>query len=257
VLLWFGAFAIVRLVESARRRARGRSFPPVGVPAALLLPLLIAATHLRTPLLEAQSLKRVDYLNFGTLYRNRGEPEKARKLLERSLAIDPAYAPAYLGLAAVHESLGNEMEAARLGAMARRLRSPEEPRNSRTDDLADRLLAAGRVYQTGDYPAAAHLFEELRVEAAAAGDTALLLGTTNNLGLCRYQQGDLEGAGSVFAGLIRDHPEYVKPYNNLAKVREAQGRIAEARELYRQALARDPENPVARKELVRLPGPGP
>jgi tetratricopeptide (TPR) repeat protein len=265
VLLLFAAHA----VEVGVRRLPFGSRNPVSMdslrPWALALPaliLLFVFTHVRDERLRFQSLKRVDYLNFGTLYKDRGDYEKARGMLRRSLAIDPRYAPAYQALADVERRAGNEIEAARWAAEGRRWR-PEAVGTAGTRDVtgtpvaagretADLLLQAGELYKAKRYPEALLQFEALRGRAEASGDADLRRSTLNNIGLCRFQQGDLARADSIFTGLIALDSTYVKAYNNLGKVRAAQGRTGEAESLFRKALALDPGNRIARGELERL-----
>ena len=113
VIILFAVHGFLTLVSriAAVRRARGprrRWYRSPLVRAALVLPLLILFCNYRTPLLKAQSLKRVDYLNFGILYRMKGDYLTSKKLLRRSLDIDPAFGPAYEALKLYRDAVALE-----------------------------------------------------------------------------------------------------------------------------------------------------
>jgi tetratricopeptide (TPR) repeat protein len=168
-------------------------------------------------------------------------------MVEQSLAIDPNYAPAYRGLAAVAHGEGNDLEAARLAVRADRL-VPEAGARSQA-----RMLEVAEQYRAGRYAEAQAGFQRLYEAALAEGDGDLARSHRNNIGLCLYKRGDLEAAAAVFEELVAGDPDYVKARNNLGFVRLRQGRPAEAAVQFRETLARDPENRIARRELERLP----
>jgi len=56
--------------------------------------------------------------------------------------------------------------------------------------------------------------------------------------------------------MIAMYSAVVRAYNDLGKVRAAQGRKAEAEACFRKALALDPGNRIARKELEMLSSGG-
>ena len=200
-----------------------------------------------------QSLKRVDYLNFGVLYKEKGDLDGAESMFRRSLAIDAKYAPAYAELADIEHRRGNELEAARLAAEARRYRPAESPAPTPgAPDVQGLMLQAGTLYQAKQYPEALKLFTAIRNHAAAIHDAELGRSALNNIGLCKFQMGELDTAAIVFQSLMAEAPTYVKPVNNLAKVRLAEGQKAEAAALFRKALEIDPQNRIAREELAKL-----
>jgi tetratricopeptide (TPR) repeat protein len=219
--------------------------------AAVLVPVLAVATNVRTPLLRSQSLKRVDYLNFGTLYKKKGDLAGARRMLEHALAIDPRYAPAYAVLAEVEDLAGNELEAARLAALGRRFHAAGTP-FSPGEEMSAAMLEAGELYRSRRHAEALQRFEGLLARAEASGDSAAVVSILNNVGLCRYKLGEHERAAEIFTGILARDPGYVKAYNNLGMVREAQGRLEEAIAQYQRALGIDPANAVATRALGRL-----
>ncbi|MHC4093266.1 MAG: tetratricopeptide repeat protein, partial [Planctomycetota bacterium] len=224
------------------------------VQAAFLLPVFFLFCNVRTPLLEAQSLKRVDYLNFGALYKNRGELDTAESLLRRSLAIDPRYGPAYTELAEVYRLRGDDLAAAQLAQQGRQFRlsgqyeTPLDP----TAAIADSVLRMTELYRAGDHVAALAGFERLRLLPEAREDPAILRSLLNNIGLCHYKLGDLKNAEALFRDILASDSTYVKAYNNLGLILAVTGRPAEAAASFRTALRLDPGNASAERGLTTL-----
>lgn len=218
--------------------------------------------NLRNERLRFQSLKRVDYLNFGVLYKDRGDFGKAETMLSRSLAIDPSYGPAYAALADLKHKQGKETEAARYAAEAARYQPRQAPAaNDSADSTAVNqasveilVMKAGELYQKRQYAEALTLFKALKSHADQSGNAELGRSSLNNIGLCQFQLGKLDSAEAVFGELMAADPSYVKAINNLAKVRLAQGRKDEARQLFRRVLEIDPQNRIAQTELQKLGG---
>lgn len=256
------------------RGFRTRPFPELPVALAVLVAAALFV-NIRSPILQRQSLLRVDYLNFGRLYMDRGDTGNARMMFEHSLSIDPDYAPAYESLAELSHQEGDDSAALRYSQRARRLGvfSPVGMRPDEADStglaapgpsdaaassvLQDRILELGALYRAGRWSEARGGFEALLRDAQARGDTSLALQMQNNVGLCDYKAGDLERAEDAFSRIIALSPGYVKAYNNLGLVREAQGRTAEAVAAYEAALEHQPGNAVARRALSRLRGSPP
>lgn len=65
-------------------------------------------------------------------------------------------------------------------------------------------------------------------------------------------QGRWEEAVQINRAIVQSFPTDVDAYNRLGKALTELGRYAEAREAYNQALANDPLNSIARKNLSRL-----
>jgi len=255
VLLVFAGFATVDVTRGARDWLAGRRGGRRAVLTALLvLPVLLAFTLYRNDLLRLQRRKRVDYYNFGNLYREKGEDPKAVDMFRRSLDIDPRFGPAYAAWASVEDARGNSREAMRLMELADRYRvggqfeqglpspGPEIP-------LRERGM---RLYREGRYGEALSTFRELEPLYDAAGDRGALVSTRNNIGLCLYKLGQFEEAAAVFRGILEIDPDYHRARTNLALVLEAEGHTAEAIREYRETLEREPNNRSARKGLIRL-----
>ncbi|MBN1825078.1 MAG: glycosyltransferase family 39 protein [Candidatus Eisenbacteria bacterium] len=249
VLLLFAAAAVEEMVRRARRRgARALLFP-----ALILAPLLLFA-HLRDDLLDAQTWKRVDYLNFGTLYRDRGEGERAEAMFLGALRIDPRFGPAHAALAALYAAAGDDLRAARHLELAERyaLSGQYEGAAPEISDATRALAAAAERYRAGDYAAALVDFERLLASFEERGDSAAARSARNNIGLCFWKTGDLGRAERTFRELLAEDSSYVKGYANLARVRVAAGDRAEAEALLLRALRIEPDNERLRAQLERI-----
>lgn len=68
-------------------------------------------------------------------------------------------------------------------------------------------------------------------------------------GVLLAELGRPEEAANVYTGLTQDFPELADPYNNLAVLKAAQGRLDEARVALEAALRADPAHREARENL--------
>ena len=213
--------------------------------------------NVRDDRLRFQSLRRVDYLNFGVLYKDQGNLGMAETMLRRSLAIDPSYGPAYAAMADLKHKQGKDIEAARYAAEASRYQPAEALADSASVNraAAQALIArGGELYQSRQYVEALRVFHTIKSVADKSGDAELGRSALNNIGLCQFQLGKLDSAEAVFGAIMAADPTYVKAINNMAKVRLAQGRKDEAAKLFRRALGVDPGNRIAETELRKLGG---
>ena len=240
--------------EAAADALKGAIQRNVAVALVCLLVFGICC-NVRNERLRFQSLKRVDYLNFGVLYKDRGDLGKAETMLNRSLAIDPSYGPAYAAMADLKHKQGKELEAARYAAEASRY----QPAQALSDSTAVNQAAvqalvvrAAELYQRREYAESLKLFNTVKAYADRSGDTDMGRSALNNIGLCQLQLGKLDSAEVVFQTIMASDPTYVKAINNMAKVRLTQGRVAEAKELFRKVLEIDPGNRIAREEIARI-----
>jgi Tfp pilus assembly protein PilF len=267
VFMIFAAHAAVTLGRSvlparprggAARRRRGKS-PRSASPwvhALLLLPPLLVACNVRTPRLAFQSLKRVDYLNYGNLYSMRGDLNRAKAMFEHSLAIDPSYALAYEALAGLYAQAGDNAAALRAAEQARRFRPAGTPGSSAGPSQAfgDSLLDVVRAFEQKRYSEALEGFERLRRRAETGGDSAAVLSLLNNIGLCHYRMRDLKRAEAVFREILARDPRYLRAHTNLARVLASEGRAGEAIAELERARALAPADPHIARDLMRLRG---
>jgi tetratricopeptide (TPR) repeat protein len=267
VLIIYASFATVQLgLGLGEFFSRGpRESPTPGRPPgdrsilghAALLAVLVAFSNVRTPLLASQTMKRVDYLNFGTLYLQRGDLDHAKEMLERSLRIDPAFGPAHAALAEVHHRAGDELAAVRHQELAARHRLGGQYQSlERESGAGDELLfrAAGD-YEAGRFRDALSAFERLRKRHADRGARAEEVRMMNNIGLCLYKLGDLDRAEEILREIIERDSAYVYAHTNLARVYRAARRPEEAERhlAIAERLAReDPRVRRAREEFRSL-----
>lgn len=254
VLAIFAAHALVTIAATASGRgARAGTRTARLATAAVALPLLFWFCHARPAALVAQTRLHDDYTKFGTLFARRGEFPRARALYEHATVLAPNYGPAWQGLATVLERTGDGAGALRA---AQRARAPgvavATSAATPASAIADSGLAAAARFQAGDFADALERFERLEQSARALGDTSLADGLLNNVGLSRFRLGDLEGAARAFEQVLAERPSAVKAHYNLARVRAAQGRLAEAEAGLETALRIDPRAPGVREELAAL-----
>ena len=269
-LLMFAAFALVALFDrmrppketgqgrggKRRRRTaeedwtRSPSRRTPGFAGAVLLPLFVFCNY-RTDLLRGQSLKRVDYLNFGTLYTGQGRFDRARAMLDRALEIDPAFGAAYRAYAELYQKLGDAGEAARYATLAYRYGLGDQFGHGLSLDREQmaEALKANEAYQKKDYAGALRDYEELDRTFAASGDVSMQRRNRNNIGLCHYKLGQFDLAEVIFKRIIEEDSTYVTAYTNLAKVFEARNDLQEAIRVYQQALRIDPKSVSAQRGL--------
>jgi tetratricopeptide (TPR) repeat protein len=246
VLIVFTAGAVVRTVAALRGLARSGdrrdALATLGLLVVLLPPLVWVCT-LETPLLASQRLKRVDYLNAGTVLRSRGDLIEAKEMFEKALEIDPAFGPAYAGLARVEHALGNELEAVRLQTLAAANAVGGQYRDEGTDAVDALLFQTAAHYANGDYRAALEGFRAIEELQSASGRTRDALRTRNNIGLCLYKLEHHDEAATVFRELLSADPTYVYAYTNLARVEAARGNWAMGDSLFQRALTLAPDDP--------------
>src|SRR5205823_4403404 len=72
------------------------------------------------------------------------------------------------------------------------------------------------------------------------------------MGICLAQSGDAAGAERAFRTALDIDPSWPRGYTNLAALAITRGEHEQARDLYREAIARDAKNVLARMQLARL-----
>ena len=173
--------------------------------SGLLVALVALPINYRDAGAERLTRKRVDYYNFGTLYQRRGAWAASERMFREALRIDPSFAPAAAGLAAV---------------LARR-------EDGRTD-----LKRGLERFGAGEYEAA----------IAAFSLAAPSPGRHNNLGLCYYRLGQWSDAIEHFHQALALDAGYARAHFNLGLVYAKQGDDQAAADAFAAALELDPNH---------------
>jgi Tfp pilus assembly protein PilF len=179
------------------------------------------------------------YLKTAKEFEKQGQTEKAINLYEKARAIDPGVAKtASRRLAVLYD---------RAGEFSKSLAEYEQLVQENPKD-ADLLNDLGYSYYCrGDWANA-----ETWLTKAVQIDPNHKRAWTN-LGLARAQQAKWDESFQAFCKSVRP----AEAHCNIAFVLGAQGRIDEAKEQYRQALALDPSLQLARGALAQLENPKP
>jgi len=249
---------IIKNKKKNRRRVKKSAkiqIPKEFIQAMIILLPLFMFCNYKSPLLKLQSLKRVDYLNFGTLYRDGGELRKAKVLLKKSLQIDPRFGPAYEALAEVYQREGNDQETIRLLSLSRKYSlggqySRNNPMDFNNDLNSEKIIKANSLYQEKNYELALKSFQELYDSYTKVGNQEMSLRILNNIGLCNYKLKNIIQAQDIFINIIKEDSTYIKAYTNLARVYIAQKKHVKAVNLYQQVLTIEPNN-IKVKNLLK------
>ena len=200
VVLLYAACWMDHVATWARGGARRRLLR-----SGLLVALVALPINYRDAGAERLTRKRVDYYNFGTLYQRRGAWAASERMFREALRIDPSFAPAAAGLAAV---------------LARR-------EDGRTD-----LKRGLERFGAGEYEAA----------IAAFSLAAPSPGRHNNLGLCYYRLGQWSDAIEHFHQALALDAGYARAHFNLGLVYAKQGDDQAAADAFAAALELDPNH---------------
>ena len=200
VVLLYAACWMANVATWARGGARRRLLR-----SGLLVALVALPINYRDAGAERLTRKRVDYYNFGTLYQRRGAWAASERMFREALRIDPSFAPAAAGLAAV---------------LARR-----------EDGRADLKRGLER-FGAGEYEAA----------IAAFSLAAPSPGRHNNLGLCYYRLGQWSDAIAHFHQALALDAGYARAHFNLGLVYAKQGDDQAAADAFAAALELDPNH---------------
>ena len=203
VLLLYAACWLANAAAWATGGARRRLLR-----SGLLVALVALPINYQDAGAERLTRKRVDYYNFGTLYQRRGDWAAAEDMFRSALRIDPSFAPAAAGLAAV---------------LARR-----EGGGSDGSDIQRGLDHFG----AGEYEAAIAAFRCARPSP----------GLHNNLGLCYYRLGQWSDASAHFHQALALDAGYARAHFNLGLVHAKQGDDHAAADAFAAALELDPNH---------------
>ena len=189
---------------SRLRRRLGESVPSIqkfGVP-------LETAT---TPSLEA-----LKAYNMALSTWDRKGDQASVPLFQKAIELDPQFAMAYGGVAAVYHNL-NENDLARVNATR-----AYELRDRVTESEKAAIDARYNLYVTGDLEAAEHVYESW------ARDYPRAAGVLNHLGTTQAKLGEYEAAVESFRAALTLDPARATTYSNMATDLMAQNRLSEA-----------------------------
>ncbi len=108
--------------------------------------------------------------------------------------------------------------------------------------LAGFYMGEGRVQE-----AEAHALKALSLNSGAAEANAMM-------GVVLAAKKDFSGAERAFRVVLSKYPGDARMLNNLGYIREQQGRLEEARQLFAAAMKADPNLYTVRENLKRVGG---
>jgi tetratricopeptide (TPR) repeat protein len=264
-------------LEDTALRKIAKSAEAIGAVSAGLLPLTDAVARQLDPGASAAGAKSEPALAAFVAGLNATEAPAAIESLERAIAADPDFGPAYLTLIQLSLSRQDRVGAERYLAAARaRGGAISALDRARLDvdaaqvagnpaalsqamaalarltpsDLSLLRNAANTELAAKRYAPAVEYFK--KALAIAPGDPTLL----NALGYTHAYQGDLDSAVQSLREYERVRPQEANPLDSLAEVHFYLGRFPESEKLYRQAYEKDPaflnSGPLMRSALARL-----
>ena len=238
-----GAFLAVAAAAVALAQSRRLRWAPFAVLALALV--FSAATWLRNDVWQTEiSLwrdaaakspnKPRPLTNYGFALLKAGRIDQAFEPLQKALALDLSYPPAYnhLGTAFMKKGMVPDAIAAFQNVVAISPDYAEAHRN-----LGAALSAAGRMEE-----AVAQLDRALQLDPNSAA-------AHYNLGLAHQKMGRLQDAVRDYRSASRLDPKYALPYHNLGTVYLALGQTQDAVRELRKAVALDPTNETFRRNL--------
>lgn len=158
---------------------------------------------------------------------------------ESVLAQNPDHPDALHFFGMLHFQFGKGIDAVRLIGRSLDL-VPGNPHA--WNNLGNILLIQGKV------PQAREAYRRVTVLAPDMAEAWF------NLGLCFRDTGELEAAVNCMHTAIEKQPRFVRAHENLGKMLYRVGCFEEAAQVYRQWLAQEPDNPVARHMAAATAG---
>lgn len=175
------------------------------------------------------------YLHLGKLAFAEGDPNAAAGFANQAVELDSSYSDAWLLAAASHGMRQQHEEAARCARQALEI-VPGNEQGLEVLFQALSVLGGQRLLQ-GQYDIAIKTYQELL--AIKPGDP----NTLNNLGNAYLALGDYKLAETCYFQAVELSSNIVpEALSNLGQVLQSQGKVAEAVNYYKRALAIEPDN---------------
>jgi TolB-like protein/cytochrome c-type biogenesis protein CcmH/NrfG len=171
-----------------------------------------------------------------------GGPRGAAAALERAVALDPGYAPAWAALAqALNDASDIDRTSFPVDATLARSDAAVERAIRLAPDLPDGYVVRAHLRAFFRYDWAGAIADLERALALRPSDPA----TLGQLGLVYFSQGRLDLASDRIRSALALDPLDRWSWNTLGKVQTAQGRLAEARTSLERAIQLSPEGYAA------------
>lgn len=212
----------VRRFGSATRRQQ----------AAVGAAVVVTVAIVWWPLLSPVRMRAITETNLGVALHEAGRTIEALTHLERAVALQPDYAPAYNNLGVVLRAAGRTGDA--IAAYRRGLQQPGAYADLHFN-LANALLAEGRADE-----AATHLRQSV---AAAPAEAA---GAHNNLGLALAARGQMADAAAEFRAALALDPSSIVALRNLGNILATVGDRNQAIDTLRRAATLAPADAQVR-----------
>ncbi|MCS6861965.1 MAG: tetratricopeptide repeat protein, partial [Abditibacteriales bacterium] len=208
---------------------------------------------------QASPAERTTYAgylnNIGRVYFKQTRWDEAIEQFEKALEVSKDFRPALNNLALSYHRKASEQQEQGSTEEARQTFGQAEKVWLRLRDLdRNNVTVLGALADT-------QMAQDKVDEAKATYQQLLRIDPKNvpalsNLGLLCFRQNppDLKSAADYFEQVIRLNPNNPIAYNNLGVVREQQGKLAEAEQLYKKALQLKPDYKDAQDNLRRIKG---
>ena len=177
------------------------------------------------------------YLSARGLLRDYEDPDdvdRALRMLEQALTVDPGFALARAGLG---EAWWRRYENTKDPADARKAEEISRAAVVASPDLAQAHVALGTVYLQTGRPDRAEREFEIALEIDAKSDGAYL-----GLARSHADRGDLEAAERACSRALEARPDYWGIYNTLGRLYYQNGRMADAIAQFRKVVELTPNN---------------
>lgn len=170
-----------------------------------------------------------------TLYES-GQPEPGLASLQEAIALDPGFRTPQFEEALTAHQAGNEIATQ---VLLSRVAETD------VDDITFHSRLGADLYRRGMYPEAAAEFQKALALNPSYADIR------NHLGIAFNAQGLYPEAIEAFRAALALSPGYTEARANLALTLRAAGRPDEANAEFSRVLEADPDNALARDEVVR------